>query len=485
MDTTKYTYDIFVIGGGSGGLSAAKEAAQLGKKVGLADFVKPSPQGSKWGLGGTCVNVGCIPKKMMHFAATLYNNMKYYPLVGYPQQIEHKFNWETLVENVQMHIYSLNYGYRTQLRSKKVTYYNKLAKIVSPHTIELTDSKGKTETVTTDKIVIAVGGRPNYPNLPGAKEHCITSDDIFSLKKAPGKTLIIGASYIALETAGFLREIGYDVTVMVRSVLLRGFDSDMAKRIGENLERLGVVFKYKCTPVSFTKQGETIICEYENTETKKKEKGTYDTVLLAVGRVPDTTKLLGEKVKLKLAQSGKIAVDASEKSSIDNIYSIGDCAEGRPELTPPAIMAGKLLARRLFAKQSTLMDYVNIPTTVFTPIEYGSCGLSEEAAKKQYGNNVVVYHKEFKPLEWEFDKNIEEACYMKIIVNKADKNKVIGFHIFSPNAGEVTQGIGVAMKIGVTKDQLDSAVGIHPTIAEEMTTMDTTKEMGDGKKSGC
>ena len=131
------------------------------------------------------------------------------------------------------------------------------------------------------------------------------------------------------------------------------------------------------------------------------------------------------------------------------------------------------------------MDYVNIPTTVFTPIEYGSCGLSEEAAKKQYGNNAVVYHKEFKPLEWEFDKNIEEACYMKIIVNKADKNKVIGFHIFSPNAGEVTQGIGVAMKIGVTKEQLDSAVGIHPTIAEEMTTMDTTKEMGDGKKSGC
>jgi thioredoxin reductase (NADPH) len=259
----------------------------------------------------------------------------------------------------------------------------------------------------------------------------------------------------------------------------------MAKRIGENLERLGVVFKYKCTPISFTKQGEAITCEYENTETKVKEKGTYDTVLLAVGRVPDTTKLLGEKVKLKLAQSGKIAVDAAEKSSIDNIYSIGDCAEGRPELTPPAIMAGKLLARRLFGNQNTLMDYVNIPTTVFTPIEYGSCGLSEEAAKKQYGNNAVVYHKEFKPLEWEFDKNIEEACYMKIIVNKANKNKVIGFHIFSPNAGEVTQGIGVAMKIGVTKEQLDSAVGIHPTIAEEMTTMDTTKEMGDGKKSGC
>ena len=161
MESTQYTYDFFVIGGGSGGLGAAKEAVKFGKKVALADFVKPSPKGSKWGLGGTCVNVGCIPKKMMHFAGTLFDTMKFYPLVGNTSQFEKKINWNTLVENVQMHIYSLNYGYRTQLRSKKVTYYNKLAKVLDNHTIELTDSKGKVETVTADKILIAVGGRPN------------------------------------------------------------------------------------------------------------------------------------------------------------------------------------------------------------------------------------------------------------------------------------------------------------------------------------
>lgn len=486
MESNQYKYDFFVIGGGSGGLSAAKEAALFGKKVALADFVKPSPKGSKWGLGGTCVNVGCIPKKMMHFAGNLFDSMKFYPLVGNTSQMEKKITWNTLVENVQMHIYSLNYGYRTQLRSKKVTYYNKLAKVIDNHTIELTDSKGKVETVTADKILIAVGGRPNYPDLPGARELCITSDDLFSMKEEPGKTLIIGASYIALETAGFLRAIGFDVTVMVRSVLLRGFDEDMAKRIGMVLERHGVKFIYKCVPNGFKKtEDNQIEVEYENTETKEKKKEVYKTVLLAVGRKPDTHKLLDEKVAVKLAKSGKIAVDESEKTSIDNIYSIGDCAEGRPELTPPAIMAGKLLARRLFNNEKTLMDYINIPTTVFTPLEYGSCGLSEEVAKKKFGDKLKVYHSEFTPLEWTFDSENQDTCYMKILVNTADSNRVVGFHVLSPNAGEITQGVGVAFKCGLTKDQLDSAVGIHPTIAEEMTTMETTKEMGDGKKSGC
>lgn len=486
MESTQYTYDFFVIGGGSGGLGAAKEAVKFGKKVALADFVKPSPKGSKWGLGGTCVNVGCIPKKMMHFAGTLFDTMKFYPLVGNTSQFEKKINWNTLVENVQMHIYSLNYGYRTQLRSKKVTYYNKLAKVLDNHTIELTDSKGKVETVTADKILIAVGGRPNYPNLPGAREYCITSDDLFSLKEEPGKTLIIGASYIALETAGFLQAIGFDVTVMVRSVLLRGFDADMAKRIGAVLERHGIKFMYKCSPISFNKGDDGLInVQYENTETKEKKSEKYKTVLLAVGRVPDTQKLLSEKVNVKLAKSGKIDVDEAEKTSIDNIFSIGDCAEGRPELTPPAIMAGKLLARRLFNNEKTLMDYVNIPTTVFTPIEYGSCGLSEEAAKAKFGDKLKVYHSEFTPLEWTFDSENHETCYMKILVNTGDNNRVVGFHILAPNAGEITQGIGVAFKCGLTKDNLDSAVGIHPTIAEEMTTMDVTKDMGDGKKSGC
>jgi len=205
---SKYNYDLFIIGGGPGGNAAAKEASKYGIKVGLADFVEPSPLGTTWGLGGTCVNVGCIPKKMMHYAGSLYDQMKYFPFIGYPKEISKEFNWETLKQNVQGHISSLNFGYRGQLRKNKVTYYNKFARFIDSHTIELTDKKGKKETITSDKIIIATGLRPVYLDVPGAKEYCITSDDIFKLEKAPGKTLIIGASYIAVECASFLKSFG-------------------------------------------------------------------------------------------------------------------------------------------------------------------------------------------------------------------------------------------------------------------------------------
>jgi len=193
-----YQYDLFVIGGGSGGLSASKEAAYLGAKVGLADFVKPSPSGTKWGLGGTCVNVGCIPKKMMHHAGSLYEEMSELSAVGYTGEIKKNHDWQTMVSNVQTYIKKLNFGYRSELRDKKVVYYNKLAKLLDKNTIELTDAKGGKETVTAKNILIAVGGRPNYGEAPGANEFCISSDDIFSIKKSPGKTLVVGASYIAL-----------------------------------------------------------------------------------------------------------------------------------------------------------------------------------------------------------------------------------------------------------------------------------------------
>lgn len=193
-----YDYDLFVIGGGSGGLSASKAASALGKKVALADFVKPTPQGTKWGLGGTCVNVGCIPKKMMHHSGNMYEQLSEYEHLGYPEQIPKKHNWEAMVKNVQIYIRKLNFGYKMSLMKEKVKYFNSYAKLVDRNSIELTNAKGEKSIVTADKILIAVGGRPNYPEIEGARELCITSDDLFSLKKSPGKTLIIGASYIAL-----------------------------------------------------------------------------------------------------------------------------------------------------------------------------------------------------------------------------------------------------------------------------------------------
>ncbi len=193
-----YDYDFFVIGGGSGGLSASKQAASLGKKVALADFVKPTPIGTKWGIGGTCVNVGCIPKKMMHHSGMMYESLSEIEKIGYPEKVPKKHDWTTMVNNVQNYIKKLNFGYKFALKKENVTYFNKYAKLIDNHTIELSDNTGVTKTVTADKILVAVGGRPNYLDVEGANELCITSDDIFSLKKAPGKTLVVGASYIAL-----------------------------------------------------------------------------------------------------------------------------------------------------------------------------------------------------------------------------------------------------------------------------------------------
>jgi thioredoxin reductase (NADPH) len=361
-----------------------------------------------------------------------------------------------------------------------------LAKLIDSHTIELTDKKGNVEKVTSKYILICTGGRPSYPNIPGAKEFCITSDDLFSLKKPPGKTLIIGASYIAVECSGILASLGYDTTIMVRSMLLRGFDRDMAKRVEDILIHDGIKFFNKCTPEKFSKNPNgTIRVEYQN-ENGEKLSDEFDTVLLAVGRKANTQNLNLEKIGIKLSKNGKIIVDEYEQTSINNIYSIGDCAEGRPELAPPVIMAGKLLSRRLFNGDREIVDYNNIATTIYSSIEYGSCGMSEEKAKEYYGkDNIKVYHSEFTPVEWTIDPENEMTCYIKVIVNTYEYDKVVGFHIFSPNAGEITQGVSVAMKCGLTKDLLDCTIGIHPTIAEEMTTLDVTKDMGSGKKTSC
>ena len=211
-----------MIGGGSGGISAARWAGALGKKVAVADFVKPSPAGTKWGLGGTCVNVGCIPKKLMHYAGMLNESKEVQKSAGV-QVSEEPHDWSTMVTTINKHIKTLNWGYKTELIKSGVKYFNFYAKFIDAHTILLDDGK-KQQTVTADKIVIACGGRPIFPEIPGAQEFGISSDDIFWKKEAPGKTLVVGASYVALECGGFLHGIGQDVTIMVRSILLRGFD---------------------------------------------------------------------------------------------------------------------------------------------------------------------------------------------------------------------------------------------------------------------
>uniref|UniRef100_A0A183INJ2 Thioredoxin-disulfide reductase n=1 Tax=Soboliphyme baturini TaxID=241478 RepID=A0A183INJ2_9BILA len=432
-----HQYDLVVIGGGSGGLAAAKEAGEMGKRVAVLDFVMPTPIGTTWGLGGTCLNVGCIPKKIMHQGGLLGQSIKDAAKFGW-QVNEDGIFWNTYNNAVQSYIARLNWGNRVALREKLVTYVNGYASFTSSHEIKAIDKNKKETRITSDRFLICTGLRPRYLDIPGAKEYCITSDDLFSLSYCPGKTLCVGASYVSLECAGFLRELGLDVTVMVRSILLRGFDQDMAERVGKfmadevGVEKIedGIPGLLRVTAKS--NSGETIVDE-------------YNTVSTVVGVL-----------------SCSIVCYSNEQSvSAPHVYAIGDTLDGRPELTPVAIHAGRLL----------------VPTTVFTPLEYGACGMPEEVAIDKYGkDSVQVYHSLFFPVEYSIaDRKDSDHCYAKVVCHKDDDDRILGMHVIGPNAGEIMQGFALALSMKARKRDLNRLIGIHPTSAEVFTTMQVIK----------
>ena len=485
-----YMYDLVVIGGGSGGLAASKEAAALGAKVAVLDFVKPSPRGSAWGLGGTCVNVGCIPKKLMHNATLLGEALEDARAYGWalPPREALTHDWAKMVGAVQDHISSLNFGYRVALREKAVEYKNALGAFKDAHTLVLTDKKGKTSEVRARRFIIATGGRPNALDVPGG-EHAISSDDIFSLPASPGKTLVVGASYIALECGGFLAGLGCDTTILVRSILLRGFDQNIAERIGDNMaEAHGVKFVRPAVPKAIEKLASgRLRVTWAHADTGAEAADEFDTVFVATGRGADTKGLNLGAAGVAVDKSGKVPTVA-EQTNVPHIYAIGDVVLGMPELTPVAIAAGKLLARRLYGGSAEGMDYERIATTVFTPLEYGCVGLSEEAAIAAFGaDNVDVFHSAFTPLEWAVvESRPQNKCYAKLVVHKVDAGRIVGFHILGPNAGEVTQGWAAAVRMGATYDSFCSTVGIHPTVSEEFTTLTVNKASGASEeKGGC
>jgi len=489
LSGVKYDYDLIVIGGGSGGLAASKEAASFGKKVAVCDFVVPTPQGTTWGLGGTCVNVGCIPKKLMHKAAIIGEDLKDARAFGWdvPEQVLH--SWTNMVNEVQSYVKSLNFGYRKVLREKTVTYLNAYAQFVDAHTIKVTDKKNNVQHITARDFIIAVGGRPNYPDIPGAKEYSITSDDLFSLKYHPGKCLIVGASYIALECAGFLHAVGMDCTIMVRSILLRGFDQQLAEMIGDHMMGHGVKFIRPCVPTKIEKVSDGKPGLYKvsgKMESGEIVEGEYNTILFAVGRSACTDNIGLDNIGVKLNPSnGKILVNKEERTSVNNVYAIGDVIDGKLELTPVAIQAGKLLAQRLYNNQTILTDYVNVPTTVFTPLEYGFVGLSEEDAVARYGkDDIEVYHSSYQPLEYALTNR--DKCYGKLVCVKSKGERVVGFHVLGPNAGEITQGFALGVKLGAKKSDFDNLIGIHPTTAEVFTSLSITKSSGESvEKTPC
>lgn len=491
----EFDYDLVVIGGGSGGLAASKEASKLGARVAVLDYVKPSPQGSQWGLGGTCVNVGCIPKKLMHQASLIGEVFRHDAArfgwtspEGGEATVAH--NWVGMRENVQNYIKSLNFKYRVALREEGVKYINGLGEFVGPNQVKVTEFKGKARTpsekvLSSARFLIATGGRPTNLTCPGA-EFAITSDDLFSLEAPPGKTCVVGAGYVALECGGFINALGMECHILVRSMLLRGFDRESCDKIGEYMTKQGVKFHMGVTPASIEKQadGKLLVTLSDGSS------DLYDTVLAATGRTADTKGLNLPAIGVVADErNGKLSC-VNEQTNVPNVYAIGDVLQGLPELTPVAIQAGLMLSRRLFGGASEPMDYNAVTTAVFTPIEYGTVGLTEEAAKDQLGEeNLEIYISEFIPLEWSLTQERTEdvpAGFCKLICDKDSDMKIVGMHYLGPNAGEVMQGFGMAFKKGITYADVANCVGIHPTTAENFTTLTVTKSSGkSAAAAGC
>jgi thioredoxin reductase (NADPH) len=477
---SKYEYDLAVVGGGSGGLAAAKEAANCGARVILFDYVEPSTQGNSWGVGGTCINVGCVPKKLMHHAAIcgeLFQDARKFGWELSPSSnAKPAFHWAELVETVVNHVRSLSFSSSSALSKAGVKYVNAYAAFESPHTLRYDSrndsflSEAGKSTVSAANILVATGTRPIVPtDVEGAIEHSITSDDIFWDKKVPGKTLCVGSGYISLETAGILNSLGFDTTVAMRSnEILRSFDSDCAAKVFDLMNDVGIRFFREKIPKRIDKGANgTLHVTFEGEE----EAEEYDTVLYAIGREACTSGLELHRAGVGTTENGKIVCDDKDRTNVPHIYAVGDVVESRPELTPVAVQCGRYLSRRLFNGSTETMDYdgLKVPTAVFTPFEYGCVGESEDTAETVYGkNNVDCFLWSWKSLELEASnrlkhESIDEGsyepispnCFAKLICLKSEGNRIVGFHFVGPNAGEVLQGFSLALNLGATKSDFD------------------------------
>ncbi|XP_059181604.1 thioredoxin reductase 1, cytoplasmic-like isoform X2 [Centropristis striata] len=490
-----YDYDLLVIGGGSGGLAVAQEAAGLRRKVLILDLVAPSPRGTKRELGGSSYNMDNI-RKFLQQASLLGTAIQDSQKYGWRLKEHVCHGWSELVEAVQEQVKTRSSELKRELKTCGVFYLNAHGELVGPHKVEVTDVYGRKRCLTAESIVIATGDRPQYLGIPGDKEYCLTSEDLLSLPQPPGRTLVVGGSAEGLECAGFLFGLGLPVTVMLQPELLPGFDQKMAQMIENHMTVGGVDFLYHCsltkveltesctkdavsgdsaTPQQVSRGSLRVTFISKEGQTKQED---FDTVLLAVGRKAFTSDIGLERVGVLCSQDGGILVNEKDQTSVERIYAIGSVQHGRPSTTGLSVHAGTLLARRLFREDSLLCDYTSVPTVVLTPLEYAACGLSEEKANLTFGEaSVEVYHNNYWPLEWTLPARNKYSCYIKVICHIPDNERVVGLHVMGPNAGDILQGFVTAMKCGLTKQQLDATVGIHPGSAQWFTTLTQTRRM--------
>ena len=457
-----FDFDLFVIGGGSGGVRAARMAAQRGVRVGLAEA------GGTDGLGGTCVNVGCIPKKLYSYAAHFADSFEESHGFGWEGEAP-KLNWSTLKANRRREITRLNGVYLQLLSGAGVQLLNGQARLLDAHTLEVdvsADGRIDPQRFTAQHILIATGGKPHVPHMTG-REHVITSNDMFDLDPFPARLLVVGGGYIACEFASIFNGLGSRVTQLYRGEqVLRGFDDEVRHFVAAEMRKTGVDLRLNAGVLAIhrTPQGLQVNLEGGGTS-------MVDAVLYATGRVPNVQGLGLETVGVCQSAEGAVVVNDDYQTNVPSIYALGDVT-ARVQLTPVALGEAMVLVDHLFGpaagKASRSMNYEFIPTAVFTHPNIGTVGYSEADARKRFGR-VTVYRSEFKALKHTLSGSTERTL-MKLLVEDAT-DRVVGLHMVGPDAGEVVQGFAVALKAGATKAIFDSTIGIHPTAAEEFVTM--------------
>lgn len=445
-------FDLLVIGGGSGGVATAQRAAQYGARVALIEQDR---------LGGTCVNLGCVPKKVMWQAAQLahaFADAKGYGFSAEPATLD----WHTLVKRREHYIHRLNEIYARRLEEKSVVIIRGHARFVNPQTIEVNNKH-----FSAPHILIATGGKPRWPDAPGA-ELGITSDGFFALEQKPARVAIAGSGYIAVELAGMLNAYGVDTTLLLRKDhVLKGFDDMLGKALLTNMHSAGIHVITNTEIEKLEQDGDSLRTHYKKTN----ESAVFDSVIWAIGRAANTAELALEKTGVELDEQGLVAVNDYQDSNVEGIYAVGDVT-GKFALTPVAIAAGRRLADRLFGGQPDRhLDYHNIPTVVFSHPPIGSVGLSETAAREHYGESVQVFTHHFIASYYGMLDHKSTSC-MKLVCT-GDENRIVGAHVIGKGADEMLQGFAVAVRMGATKRDFDDTVAIHITSAEEFVTMPT------------
>ncbi|EKF74096.1 glutathione reductase [Alcanivorax hongdengensis A-11-3] len=441
-------FDLVVIGAGSGGVRAARMASSHGARVAIVE---------ERFFGGTCVNVGCVPKKLFSYGAHFGQEFSLAEDFGY--QIEGwSFHWPTLRDNKTREIERLNGIYQRILNQAGVTILQGHGRVVGPGQVQVDE-----QVVTTGKILVAVGGKPYVPDFPG-REHVRISDDLFYLQTLPEKVAVVGGGYIATEFAGILHGLGCQVSqIYRRDLFLRGFDGDIRRFVAEQMQAQGVDLRFNTDVQAIDLDGDKKLVTFQDGHIE-----AFDEVFYATGRIPRLDNLFADAMLPALNDRGAIRVDEQFQTSQDNVYALGDVI-GRVELTPVALAEGMWLAAHLFGQtRPAAMDYSNIATAVFSHPNIGTVGLSEEEALEK-GHSLRVYRSSFRPMRYTLGDK-QERTLIKLVVDDAS-DRVLGLHMAGEDAPEITQGFAVAMKMGATKADFDATIGIHPTSAEELVTL--------------